>query len=527
LDKLNIIMSKKPCSISFKSAGDGVPCTTVINGKLVVKGDAVFNKNVTTKKDLNVNNVLFNYETIDESGQEVSPTKSISFINTNGVGELDDACCDGFYKKIVKINDSEEVRVGWTSVGNTGDINSFSTGGIRTIAFKSNGEGPYIGGFFSIVGITGLNNLAKWTGSSWTSIGNTGDFNNGVYTITFDPITDDGPYIGGAFENVAGITGLNYLAKWTGSSWTSIGNTGDIDGPGASVEDIAFNPITGDGPYICGNFENVAGITGLNIVAKWGGTSVGWTTISGNTGDINKDDSGSSIEFDKNGEGPYIGGAFDNVAGITGLNNFAKWGGTSIGWTSIGNTGDIDNFVITITFDQNNNLYIGGKFENVAGITGLDKIAKWTGSSWTSVGNTGDINNTVVTLEFDKNGEGPYICGVFDNVSGINELDHITKWTGSSWTSISGNTGEFSISYTFIYSISFNQYNTLYIGGVFNYNNGISGITGLDYLAKYDTDTSGYKLTYNTTETLTLTNKGDNATLIYNSDPTAGWVKIV
>lgn len=99
-------MSKNPCSISFKSAGDGVPCTTVINGKLVVKGNAVFNENVTTKKDLNVNNVLFNYETIDESGEEVSPTKSISFINTNGIGELDDACCDGFYKKIIKINDS-------------------------------------------------------------------------------------------------------------------------------------------------------------------------------------------------------------------------------------------------------------------------------------------------------------------------------------------------------------------------------------------------------------------------------------
>ena len=113
-------MSKKPCSISFKSAGNGVPCTTVINGKLVVKGDAVFNKNVTTKKDLNVNNLIFSTETIDESGQEVSPTKSISWINTNGVGELDDACCDGFYKKIIKIIDGEEV--GWTSVGNTGDL---------------------------------------------------------------------------------------------------------------------------------------------------------------------------------------------------------------------------------------------------------------------------------------------------------------------------------------------------------------------------------------------------------------------
>jgi len=204
-------MSKKPCSISFKSAGDGVPCTTVINGKLVVKGDAVFNKNVTTKKDLNVNNVLFNYETIDESGQEVSPTKSISFINTNGVGELDDACCDGFYKKIVKIIDGV-VTAGWTSIsGNTADIDDK----VRIITFGPNGEGPYIGGEFNnVAGITGLNGLAKWTGNSWTSVsGNTGDISGTVFSIVFDK-NGDGPYVGGNFIDVAGITDLDRLAKY-------------------------------------------------------------------------------------------------------------------------------------------------------------------------------------------------------------------------------------------------------------------------------------------------------------------------
>jgi len=307
-------MSKKTCSISFKSAGYSVPCTTVINGKLVVKGNAVFNKNVTTKKNLNVNNLIFNTEIIDESGEEVSPTKSISWINTNGVGDLDDACCDGFYKKIVKVNDSGEIGVGWTSVGNTGDFN----GSVNTIAFEPNGDGPYIGGsFFQIAGITGLNYLAKWTGSSWTSISsNTGDFNATVNTIAFDQ-NGDGPYVGGDFTDVAGITGLSKLAKWTGSSWTSIsGNT--ADNPGI-VYSIAFDG-NGDGPYIGGAFEDLSGITGLNNLAKWSGSS--WTSVSGNTGNFNSDV--NTIAFAQNDNGPYIGGDF-YIGGITGINNLAKY----------------------------------------------------------------------------------------------------------------------------------------------------------------------------------------------------------
>ena len=499
-------MSKKTCSISFKSAGDGVPCTTVINGKLLVKGNAVFRNNVSTKKDLNVNNLIFSTETIDESGQEVSPTKSISFINTNGVGELDDACCDGFYKKIIKIIDGV-TGDGWTSIGNTGDI----SGTVYSVAFDQNGDGPYIGGVFNnVAGITGLDKLAKWTGSSWTSVGNTGDFNLSLRTLAFDP-SGDGPYIGGDFTDVAGITGLNRLAKWTGSSWTSVGNTGDIN---QYVNTIVFGP-SGDGPYISGNFTDVAGITGLSRLAKWTGSS--WTSV-GNTGDINF--IVNTIVFGPSGDGPYIGGDFTDVAGITGLSKIAKW--TGISWTSIsGNTGEFfNNGVNTIVFDQNGDgPYVGGAFNNVAGITGLNKLAKWTGSSWTSVGNTGDFNLSVNTIAFDQNGDGPYVGGVFTNVAGITGLNRLAKWTGSSWTSV-GNTGDISST---VRSIVFEPSGDgPYVGGAFN---NVAGITGLNYLAKYN-DSQQYTLTYNDTETLTLTNKGDEATLVYNTNPTNSWIKL-
>ena len=499
-------MSKKPCSISFKPVGKNKPCKTVINGGLKVKKNIDAQCDLTVKKCLNVKNIVYsNTESITESGQTVSGVKSLSWINTNGTGVLSDNTKDGLYKKIIKISEGSTAE-GWTSIGDTKDIGN----PVNTIVFDQNGEGPYIGGLFTnIAGITGLDTLAKWTGSSWTSIGNTGDISGFFYTvdsIAFDQ-NNEGPYIGGNFTDVSGITGLDRLAKWTGSSWTSVGNTGDI---ADLVKTIVFDQ-NGEGPYVGGNFTNVAGITGLDRIAKWTGSS--WASV-GNTGDVSG--TVSTIAFDQNNEGPYIGGNFTDVSGITGLDRLAKWTGSS--WTSVGNTGDIADLVKTIVFDQNGEgPYVGGNFTNVAGITGLDRIAKWTGSSWTSVGNTGDVSGTVSTIAFDQNNEGPYIGGFFTNVAGITGLDRLAKWTGSSWTSV-GNTGDIN---SFIFTISFSPNNEgPYVGGAFT---DVASL-GINNLARFD-QIQNYKLTYNTTEEVTLTNVGENACFIYN-ETLGEWVKL-
>ena len=546
-------MSKKPCSISFKPTGKNKPCTTVINGGLKVKKNIVAECDLTVNKCLNVKNIVYsNTETITESGQTVSGVKSLSWINTNGTGVLSDNTKDGFYKKVVKI--SEGNAEGQTSVGNTGDINNI----VYTIAFDQNNEGPYVGGTISNVANLGIFNLAKWTGSSWTSVGNGNDITDLVATIAFDQ-NNEGPYVGGSFTNVAGITELDRLAKWTGSSWTSVGNTGDLSSS-VFVNTIAFDQ-NGDGPYIGGQFTDVAGITGLDYLAKWTGSS--WTSV-GNTGDFSSPV--QTIVFDKNGDGPYVGGIFTNLTS-PGINNLAKWTGNS--WTSVGNTGDINNFVLTIAFDQNNEgPYVGGLFTDVAGIIGINRLAKWTGSSWTSVGNTGDFSGLVETIAFDKNGDGPYVGGEFNNVAnlginklakwtgsswtsvgntgyisdrvrsvefdqngdgpyvggsftsvaGITGLDRLAKWTGTSWTSV-GNTGDINNP---VFTMAFDQINEgPYIGGQFT---DVAGITGLDRLAKFE-QAQNYTLTYNTTETLTLTNVGENACFIY-SETLGEWVKI-
>jgi len=202
----------KNCALSFKKDTQGF-CNTIVNGKLRVKQTARIEKTLAVEDNLQVYNdanigdtvntcnitiknqlIYSEPELINESGETLSQLKSLSFINTNGTGILEDGCCNGLYKEIIKIIDGEEV--GWTSVGNTGDINK----AVRIVTFDQNGDGPYIGGEFdNIAGITGLDHIAKWTGSSWTSIGNTGDINNVVSTIVFGP-SGDGPYIGGTLK---------------------------------------------------------------------------------------------------------------------------------------------------------------------------------------------------------------------------------------------------------------------------------------------------------------------------------------
>ena len=134
----------KNCALSFKKDREGF-CNTIVNGKLRVKqtariektlavednlqvyndaniGDSVNTTNITIKNQL----IYSEPELINESGETLSQLKSLSFINTNGVGELEDGCCNGLYKKIIMIDDATEND--WLTLS---DIN----GNVKVIAF--------------------------------------------------------------------------------------------------------------------------------------------------------------------------------------------------------------------------------------------------------------------------------------------------------------------------------------------------------------------------------------------------------
>ncbi len=86
-------------------------------------------------------------------------------------------------------------------------------GNVNDIAFDGAG-GIYIGGTFTLAGNVAVNNIAKWDGTSWSSLG-TG-LNGSVSSIK---VSGTDVYVGGWFTT-AGGTPANYIAKWNGSSWS-------------------------------------------------------------------------------------------------------------------------------------------------------------------------------------------------------------------------------------------------------------------------------------------------------------------
>ena len=522
-------MSKKPCSFSLTPNDENEPCTVVINSNLTAKDDALFKDDVKIKEDLNIENIIYDSEIIDETGETISNEKSLSFINTDGFGELPNGLDDGIYKKILKVDDSKD----WSPIGPNIDFTPTNTI-IESFAFDPiTGEGPYVAGTFTEVGgNTGLPYFAYFDGTKWISLKSGGDFfQNRIRKITFNPITGEGPYVGGNFIDIDGED-IRRIAKWDKSTqkWTEFNYGGNIV---RNVYDIAFSP-TGDGPYIGGNFRTAGTSVEPQYLAKWDSGSSSWTSIkSGGDGFLPLNNSQKvvdTIAFSPTGIapiGPYIGAntqSFDSIDGITGPIYFAYFNGTD--WATLGNTGDFNGSIDTIAFNPitGEGPYLGGQFTNVAGITGLDYLTKWDSgsSSWTSVGNTGDFTAGVRTIAFGPNGDGPYVGGSFTSVNDIFGRSFI-KWdqTTSSWTSLNKN-GDI-IANGSVYDIQFSNNETLHISGNFD----LVNTKDIYKIAKF---TNEYIVYYNGTGSSyddfeILTNIGDCVSFLYNED-LGEWIKL-
>jgi hypothetical protein len=118
------------------------------------------------------------------------------------------------------------------------------------------GSGPalFVGGDFPKAGTQDpANNVAKWDGTTWTTLG--GGTNGPVDSMT---VYDDGSgsalYVGGSFT-VAGGVAANRIARWNGSSWSAVGS-----GTSGSVLAFAtFDVHDHSGPalYAGGDFRHL------------------------------------------------------------------------------------------------------------------------------------------------------------------------------------------------------------------------------------------------------------------------------
>ncbi|GAA4049516.1 hypothetical protein GCM10022409_40140 [Hymenobacter glaciei] len=313
----------------------------------------------------------------------------------------------------------------WSPLG-TGTNNGMNNE-VRTLVVASNGD-VYAGGFFTQAGGLAANFVAKWNGAAWNSLG-TGTANGmnvGVPTLALAGNGD--LYAGGNFT-VAGGVAANRVARWDGTAWSSLG-TGTSNGVSQYINALA---VAGNGDvYVGGNF-NQAGGTVATRVAKWNGTA--WSPLaSGRNNGLNTDNFSQSYALAVAGNGNvYAGGNFTE-AGDASASGVAKWDGAV--WSPLGSgMPSISDKINALVVAANGDVYAGGLFRQAGGVA-ANNVAKWNGSIWSAlgVGLANGVNQAVYTLALAGNGD-VYVGGYFTQAGGA-AANNVARWNGTAWSSL-------------------------------------------------------------------------------------------
>ena len=238
------------------------------------------------------------------------------------------------------------------------------------------------------------------------------------YIINAMAVDGNDLYIGGHFTSVDGIPAA-HIAKWDGSSWSSLGD--GIDKMGL---DYVFDLVVYDGKlYAAGTFDK-AGDIEVKYIACWDGSA--WHDVGGGAN--------SAIRaLAVHGGELYAGGYFSQIGGLADVNYIARWDGTA--WNRLG--GGVSGTVCDLTADEQY-LYAGGYFDIALDpLVILNKVARWDGSVWSALGD--GVSSSNATYPFVTNlAAGP--CGLvasgYFSLAGGEAVNNIAQWDGSAWSAM-------------------------------------------------------------------------------------------
>jgi len=262
------------------------------------------------------------------------------------------------------------------------------------------------GGFDNWNSIANADRIARYdlASETWSAMGTGADAN--VYEIVEAPNGDI--YIAGAFTGVGGVANTNGIARWDGSAWNAVGSGLYSGGNG-----LAFDS---DGNLYIGGGE-----TAGHFLSKWDGSS--WSVV----GTLNNP--ATAIVFDK-ADNMYIGGSFTTIDSDP-YNRIAKYDGNT--WSTL--SSGMSNTVFDLLVSPNGYLYACGRFITAGGLT-VNGVARWNGSAWAALG-TGTNSDVETTypeyLALDNDGQ-LYMVGYFRNVGGLTVMNRMAIWNGTTWS---------------------------------------------------------------------------------------------
>jgi len=340
--------------------------------------------------------------------------------------------------------------VSWSALGGgLTSVNSFPY--VSDLAVFDDGSGPalFAAGTFAQAGGITTNGVARWDGTSWSSVGYMpsiadslevyddgtgpalytgpmrwngvswqviGGFNSSVRDlIEFDDGTGLALYAGGYFTTIGGAP-IPYAARWNGTAWVAA-NTGLTD----LLEDFAiFDDGTGPALYAAGR----------NGVVRWNGAS--WTVIPGS--DISRA-VGLGVYDDGSGSALYVG-VGSTITPAPDASRVRRWDGTT--WSSPAGIarGGVGSFLI---HDDGSGpaLFVGGTLTSVGGQS-VASIAKWSPGGWSTLGAGGGIENRVRALAVLDDGSRPALHVALDVSVPGQFAGRVARWDGSGFEELGG-----------------------------------------------------------------------------------------
>lgn len=286
------------------------------------------------------------------------------------------------------------------------------------------GDGPalFVAGAFDIAGATWTQFIAKWNGSAWSTLGS-GLNSHANCLAVFDDGSGKALYVGGQFTQ-AGGRAANRIARWDGKEWSPLGSGFSA----GSVRVLAvFDDGSGSALFAGGNF-------GSGNIRRWNGAA--WSQLGVGV-------SGGSVLAlkafdDRSGAGAalFVGGSFTSAGG-TAANRVARWDGSS--WSPLGS--GMNNSVLDLEqFDDGRGdgpmLHACGTFTTAGGVS-ANRLARWNGSAWSALGSGANTTVNALAVHADRVGSRPalYAVGSFIMIGGVS-ASKVARWDGSAWSSV-------------------------------------------------------------------------------------------
>jgi hypothetical protein len=290
----------------------------------------------------------------------------------------------------------------------TGEWHAFGPGlagaYVHALAVLPSGELVAAGSLDPLTG-TVPEYIARWTGTAWTSLG--GGCNAAIQALH---VTPTGNLVAGGNFTTAGTVAASGIAVWNGNSWQSLG--------GGVAGYVTMLGTDSNGDVLAGGDFTSAGGIAANRIARWNGAT--WQPLGSGL-------AGTPLCMTWIGSDLVVGGS---QVGPGGVGRVARWNGST--WAAIGGTGP-DNLVHAMRTDANGDLIVGGAFVLCNGVP-IPGLARWNGTAWSAVTPTspGAVND-LLTL---ATGELVVAC---PHQSG-NTFSGIGRWNGTQWVSLTPGT---------------------------------------------------------------------------------------